>query len=90
MVSEFRRRQVHTGSNSGNDRLDSHDQTRRRCIQVLVYAAVLNANLTYGVLGLLISALIYLLYRFNEWRLQESNAQRPSNVVTWKRWPTFT
>ncbi len=38
---------------------------------VLFYAAVLNANLTYGVLGLLISALIYLLYRFNERRLEE-------------------
>ena len=38
---------------------------------VLFYTAVLNANLTYGVLGLLISALIYLLYRFNERRLQE-------------------
>ncbi|HEU5460366.1 MAG TPA: diguanylate cyclase [Pyrinomonadaceae bacterium] len=38
---------------------------------VLFYAAVLNRNLTYGVLGLLISALIYLLYRFNEWRQQE-------------------
>ncbi|HKY42690.1 MAG TPA: diguanylate cyclase [Pyrinomonadaceae bacterium] len=37
---------------------------------VLFYAAVLNANLTYGVLGLLISALIYLLYRFNERRLE--------------------
>ena len=36
---------------------------------VLFYAAVLNRNLTYGVLGLLISALIYLLYRFNERRL---------------------
>jgi len=39
---------------------------------VLFYAAVLNANLTYGVLGLLISALIYLLYRFNQWRLEET------------------
>jgi diguanylate cyclase (GGDEF)-like protein/putative nucleotidyltransferase with HDIG domain len=38
---------------------------------VLFYAAVLNANLTYGVLGLLISALIYLLYRFNERRQEE-------------------
>ena len=38
---------------------------------VLFYAAVLNANLTYGVLGLLISSLIYLLYRFNERRLEE-------------------
>jgi diguanylate cyclase (GGDEF)-like protein/putative nucleotidyltransferase with HDIG domain len=37
---------------------------------VLFYAAVLNASLTYGVLGLLISALIYLLYRFNERRLE--------------------
>ena len=38
---------------------------------VLFYAAVLNRSLTYGVLGLLISALMYLLYRFNEWRLEE-------------------
>lgn len=46
---------------------------------VLFYAAVLNANLTYGVLGLLISALIYLLYRFNERRLeytQSAEAER--------------
>lgn len=38
---------------------------------VLFYAAVLHTSLTYGLLGLLISALIYLLYRFNEHRLDE-------------------
>jgi diguanylate cyclase (GGDEF)-like protein/putative nucleotidyltransferase with HDIG domain len=38
---------------------------------VLFYAAVLNTSLAYGVLGLLISALVYLLYRFNERRLEE-------------------
>ncbi len=38
---------------------------------VLFYAAVLNKSLAYGVLGLLISALVYLLYRFNERRLEE-------------------
>ena len=37
---------------------------------VLFYASFLNKNLTYGVLGLLISALVYLLYRFNERRLE--------------------
>ena len=37
---------------------------------VLFYSAVLNASLAYGVLGLLISALVYLLYRFNERRLE--------------------
>lgn len=37
---------------------------------VLFYAAVLNKSLAYGVLGLLISALVYLLYRFNERRLE--------------------
>ncbi len=31
----------------------------------------LNSSLAYGVLGLLISALVYLLYRFNERRLEE-------------------
>jgi diguanylate cyclase (GGDEF)-like protein/putative nucleotidyltransferase with HDIG domain len=38
---------------------------------VLFYAAVLNKSLAYGVLGLLISALVYLLYRFNERRLED-------------------
>ena len=38
---------------------------------VLFYAAVLNKSLTHAVLGLLISALVYLLYRFNERRLEE-------------------
>src|SRR5215208_4873961 len=38
---------------------------------VLFYAAVLNKTLAYAVLGLLISALVYLLYRFNERRLEQ-------------------
>ena len=38
---------------------------------VLFYAAVLNKSLAYGVLGLLISALVYILYRFNERRLED-------------------
>ena len=38
---------------------------------VLFYAAVFNKSLAYAVLGLLISALVYLLYRFNERRLEE-------------------
>ena len=40
---------------------------------VLLLAATLTANqsLTFGVLGLLISVLVYLLYRFNEGRLEE-------------------
>ena len=38
---------------------------------VLFYAAVLNKSLTHALLGLLISALVYLLYRFNERRLEE-------------------
>ncbi len=38
---------------------------------VLFYAAVLNKSVAYGVLGLLISLLVYLLYRFNERRLEE-------------------
>ena len=38
---------------------------------VLFYAAILDRNLTYAVLGMLISALVYLLYRFNERRLEE-------------------
>ena len=40
-------------------------------VAVLFYAAVLNESLTYGFLGVLIAALIYLLYRFNERRLEE-------------------
>ena len=46
---------------------------------ILFYAAVLDKSLTYAVLGLLISALVYLLYRFNERRLEEvlhSEAER--------------
>ncbi|HKG45524.1 MAG TPA: diguanylate cyclase [Pyrinomonadaceae bacterium] len=38
---------------------------------LLFYAAVLNQTLAYAVLGLLISALVYLLYRFNERRLEQ-------------------
>src|SRR5215510_4719292 len=40
-------------------------------VAVLLYAAVLQESLTYAVLGLLIFALVYLLYRFNERRLEE-------------------
>src|SRR5262244_2108877 len=40
-------------------------------VAVLFYAAVLQESLTYAVLGLLIFALVYLLYRFNERRLEE-------------------
>ena len=40
-------------------------------IAVLFYSAVLNENFTYAVLGLLIAALVYLLYRFNGRRLEE-------------------
>lgn len=38
---------------------------------VLFYTAVVNESLAHAVLGLLISALMYLLYRFNERRLEE-------------------
>src|SRR5215216_2600726 len=38
---------------------------------VLFCAAILDQSLTYAVLGLLICALVYLLYRFNERRLEE-------------------
>ncbi len=38
---------------------------------LLFYAAVLKKTLAYAVLGLLISALVYLLYRFNERRLEQ-------------------
>jgi len=38
---------------------------------ILFYAAILNWSFTYAVLGLLISALVYLLYRFNERRIEE-------------------
>src|SRR6185369_16918939 len=38
---------------------------------VLFYTAVLEKSLTHALLGLLISALVYLLYRFNERRLEE-------------------
>src|SRR5215467_4002467 len=52
-------------------------------VAVLFYAAVLNENLTYGVLGLLIAALVYLLYCFNERRLEEirhAEAERRRHV----------
>src|SRR5689334_17133956 len=38
---------------------------------VLFYTAVFNQSFAYAVLGLLISVLMYLLYRFNERRLEE-------------------
>jgi diguanylate cyclase (GGDEF)-like protein/putative nucleotidyltransferase with HDIG domain len=38
---------------------------------VLFYTAFLNQSLAYAVLGLLISGMVYLLYRFNERRLAE-------------------
>jgi diguanylate cyclase (GGDEF)-like protein/putative nucleotidyltransferase with HDIG domain len=40
-------------------------------VAVLLYAAVLQESLTFAVLGLLIFALVYLFYRFNERRLEE-------------------
>jgi diguanylate cyclase (GGDEF)-like protein/putative nucleotidyltransferase with HDIG domain len=49
----------------------------------LFYAAVLNQTLAYAVLGLLISALAYLLYRFNERRLEQirdAEAERRRHV----------
>ena len=51
---------------------------------ILFYAAILNWSLTYAVLGLLISALVYLLYRFNEGRLEEAlhaEAERRQQAV---------
>jgi diguanylate cyclase (GGDEF)-like protein/putative nucleotidyltransferase with HDIG domain len=50
---------------------------------VLFYAAVSNQNLAYAVLGSLISVLVYLLYRFNERRLEEirhAEAERLAHV----------
>ena len=50
---------------------------------LLFYAAVLNATLAYAILGLLISALVYLLYRFNERRLEQirdAEAERRRHV----------
>ena len=38
---------------------------------VLFYAAIMRKGVAYAVLGLLISALVHFLYRFNERRLQE-------------------
>ncbi len=38
---------------------------------VLFYAAIMGKGFSYGVLGLLLSALIHFLYRFNENRLQD-------------------
>ena len=38
---------------------------------VLFYTAVLNKSLAHALLGLLISGMVYLLYRFNERRLEE-------------------
>lgn len=49
----------------------------------LFYAAVLNQTLAYAVLGLLISLLVYLLYRFNERRLEQirdAEAERRRHV----------
>lgn len=40
-------------------------------VAILFYSALLQDNLTYGILALLIFALVYLLYRFNERRLAE-------------------
>jgi diguanylate cyclase (GGDEF)-like protein/putative nucleotidyltransferase with HDIG domain len=40
-------------------------------VALLFYTAVSNQSLAYAALGLLISSLIYLLYRFNERRLEE-------------------
>ena len=57
---------------------------------VLFYAAVSNMNLTYAVLGLLILALVYLLYRFNERRLEEVVQRKPNGASTRKRWRPST
>src|ERR1043165_1863964 len=50
---------------------------------LLFYAAVLTKTLAYAILGLLISALTYLLYRFNERRLEQirdAEAERRRHV----------
>ncbi|HEX6718200.1 MAG TPA: diguanylate cyclase [Pyrinomonadaceae bacterium] len=50
---------------------------------VCFYSAVSNKSVAYAVLGLLISALVYLLYRFNERRLEEirhAEAERRRHV----------
>jgi diguanylate cyclase (GGDEF)-like protein/putative nucleotidyltransferase with HDIG domain len=50
---------------------------------VLFYTAFLKSSVAYAVLGLLISALVYLLYRFNERRLEEirhAEAERRRHV----------
>ncbi len=50
---------------------------------VLFYAAILNKGFSYALLGLLISALIHLLYRFNEGRLldvRRAEAERRRHV----------
>jgi diguanylate cyclase (GGDEF)-like protein/putative nucleotidyltransferase with HDIG domain len=50
---------------------------------LLFYAALFNKTPAYAVLGLLISALVYLLYRFNERRLEEirdAEAERRRHV----------
>ena len=52
-------------------------------VGVLLYAAVLQESLTFAVLGLLIFALVYLLYHFNERRLEEirqAEAERRSHA----------
>jgi hypothetical protein len=41
---------------------------------VLFYSAVQNRVISYGLLGLLITSLVHLLYRFNEGRLEDVKA----------------
>ena len=63
--------------------MDSHHKARRCSVSFLFYAAVLNKTLAYAVLGLLISLLVYLLYRFNERRLEQirdAEAERRRHV----------
>jgi diguanylate cyclase (GGDEF)-like protein/putative nucleotidyltransferase with HDIG domain len=52
-------------------------------VALLFYTAISNQSLAYGALGVFISGLIYLLYRFNERRLEEikqAEAERRRHV----------
>ncbi len=91
VVSQFRRRQVHTRSHSGNHRLDAHHETRRCRVRCLILCSgsepepdlwcFRSTNLRPDLPALSLQRVA---------PARASNAPRPSNVATWKRWRSST
>jgi len=56
---------------------------------VLFYSALNGAGVPFVLLGLLITGLVHLLYRFNEKRLSEVRRAEADQAGTLKKWRQF-